>query len=341
MEKKNIAVIAGGYSGEYVVSVNSAKTICENLDKEKYNVHLVLIVKNKWVYIDDNEKEYPIDKNDFSATVNNKKILFDCALITIHGSPGEDGRLQGYLEMLDIPYTTAGLLASALTFNKYFCNLLMTEWGIKTAKSIKHHISENPDDSLILSNINLPAFVKPNKGGSSLGTTFVSKPEKLMPAVKEAFEHDDEVYIEEYIEGTELTCGVFLHNDEIKVLPVTEIISKTKAQFFDFKAKYTKGAADEITPARISDELTDRIQEISAYLYDKLELKGIARFDYICKNDEIYFLETNITPGMSATSIVPQQAEVVGISITELFTMVIEETLKVKGHRAWGMGHGA
>ena len=337
MNKKNIAVIAGGYSGEYVVSINSAKTICANLEKKRYNVFLILIVKEKWVYLDENQKEYNIDKNDFSITLNNIKVLFDCALITIHGSPGEDGRLQGYFDMLGIPYTTAGLLSSALTFNKYFCNLLMAEWGVKTAKSVKYHISENPDDSLILSEVNLPAFVKPNKGGSSLGTTFISKPERLMAAVKEVFNHDDEVFIEEYIEGIELTCGVFLHNEEIKVLPVTQIISKTKAQFFDFKAKYTKGAADEITPAHISDELTDKIQNITAYLYDKLELKGIARFDYICKKDEIYFLETNITPGMSETSIVPQQAEVVGISITELFSIVIEEALKVagvKGRRA-------
>lgn len=331
MDKKNIAVIAGGYSGEYVVSINSAKTICENLDKSKYNVFLILIVKDKWAYIDKDQAEHKIDKNDFSATVNHKKILFDCALITIHGSPGEDGRLQGYFDMLDIPYTTAGLFASALTFNKHFCNQLIALFGIKTANSVKYHFSEKPEASAILKKVSLPVFVKPNCGGSSLGTTFVNKPGELMPAVKEAFEHDSEVYIEEYIDGTELTCGAFLQNSKVKVLPVTEIISKTKAKFFDFEAKYTEGAADEITPARISKELTGRIQDLTSLLYKKLELKGMARFDFISKNDEIFFLETNITPGMSATSIVPQQANEAGISITELFSIVIEEALRVTG----------
>ncbi len=333
MKKKNIAVIAGGYSGEYKISIDSAKTICKNLDKNRYNVFPVLIIKEKWVYLDDDQNEYPVDKNDFSITLNAKKIRFDCALITIHGSPGEDGKLQGYFEMLDIPYTTAGLLASALTFNKYFCKLLMTQWGIKTARSVKYHISEKPGTSYIFSLVNLPAFVKPNKGGSSLGTTLVNDPGKLMKAVEEAFKHDDEVFIEEYIDGTELTCGAFLQKGKIKVLPVTEIISKTKAQFFDFEAKYTKGAADEITPARISGELTGKIRDLTAYLYKKLEIKGIARFDYISKEKEIFFLEVNITPGMAATSIVPQQAEVVGISITELFTIVIEEALHNAGYQ--------
>ncbi len=332
MKKKNIAVIAGGYSGEYVISIDSAKTICKNLDKNRYNVFLILIIKEKWVYLDDDQNEHPVDKDDFSITLKNKKIQFDCALITIHGSPGEDGKLQGYFEMLDIPYTTAGLLASALTFNKYFCKLLMKQWGVKTARSVKFHVSEKPDVSLILSSVNLPAFVKPNKGGSSLGTTLVNDRGNLMKAVGDAFNHDDEVFIEEYVDGTELTCGAFLQKEKIKALPVTEIISKTKAQFFDFEAKYTKGAADEITPARISKELTVRIQDLTAHLYNKLELKGIARFDYISKEQEIFFLEVNITPGMAATSIVPQQAETVGITITELFTMVIEEALHNTGY---------
>ncbi len=328
MRKKNIAVIAGGYSGEYIVSINSSKTIYRNLNKKKYNAFTILIIKEKWVYIDEGQNEYPVDKNDFSVTVKDKKIHFDCALITIHGSPGEDGKLQGYFDMLDIPYTTAGILASALTFNKHFCNLLVKQWGILTSKSVKYHVSENPDANMILSHIKLPVFVKPNRGGSSLGTTFVNNTDNLMPAVNEAFKHDTEVFVEEYIEGTELTCGAFIHNGKVKALPVTEIISKTKAQFFDFEAKYTKGAADEITPARISKELTRKIQDLTICLYKKLDLKGIVRFDYIFNNSKIYFLEANITPGMADTSIVPQQAEVIGMSISDLFMIAIEEALK-------------
>ena len=327
MKKKNIAVIAGGYSEEYIVSLNSGKTICEHLDKTKYNVFFILIFKEKWVYVDENQNEYPIDKNDFSATLNNKKTTFDCALITIHGSPGEDGKLQGYFDMLDIPYTTAALLPSALTFNKHFCNLLVSQLGVNTARSAKYHISEKPDTATILENINLPAFVKPNCGGSSLGTTFVSSDDDLMEAVKQAFKHDEEVFVEEYINGRELTCGAFFHNEQVKVLPVTEIISKTSAKFFDYEAKYTKGAADEITPARISDELTDKIQELTAYLYLNLDLKGIVRFDFICTEDDIFFLETNITPGITETSLVPQQAEMVNINICDLYTIAIEEAL--------------
>ncbi len=327
MKKKNIAVIAGGYSGEYEVSINSAKTICDNLDKRKYNVFTILIVKDKWVCLDEDMSEHTIDKNDFSVIVNSKKILFDCALITIHGSPGEDGRLQGYFDLLGISYTTAGHLASALAFNKYYCNLMVSQWGVKIARSTKLQVSDKCDISYILTKVDLPVFVKPNQGGSSLGTTFVSSKEELEDAIENGFEHDNEVIIEEFIEGNELTCGIFKYKNKLNVLPVTEIISKTPANFFDYEAKYTKGAADEITPAKISKELTQKIQDLTAYLYIKLDLKGIARFDYICNENEIYFLETNITPGMAETSIVPQQAEAVGISITELFSMVIEESM--------------
>jgi D-alanine-D-alanine ligase len=327
--KKNIALVAGGDSGEYVISVNSAKIIRKNLDPERFNVFLVQISQKKWVYLDDHNTEHPVDKNDFSININGQKVFFDCALITIHGTPGEDGKLQGYFELLGIPYTTSGLLQSAITFNKHFCNSLVAHWGIKTARSVKFFKNDKPSVEDIISKVNLPVFVKPNKGGSSLGTTFVKETKDLLQALNICLEHDDEVFIEEYIQGTELTCGAYMRKGKLLVLPVTEIVSKTDAAFFDYQAKYTQGAADEITPARIPDDVTQLVQETTSFLYKKLELKGICRLDYIYSHGSLFFLEANITPGMSERSIVPQQAEYVGIGLKELFTDVLEETMRV------------
>ncbi len=325
---KNIALIAGGDSGEYVVSVNSAKIIRENLDKKKFKAYTIVISQKKWVYLDADNREHPVDKNDFSIEEHGGKIYFDCALITIHGTPGEDGKLQGYFDLLQIPYTTSGLMASSITFNKHFCNALATHWGVDVARSVKFVKGDHLSEAEVLSKVNLPVFIKPNKGGSSLGTTFVKKKEEIMPAVRACLEHDDEVFVEEFLDGVELTCGAYIRNGELLVLPVTEIISKTEARFFDYKAKYTKGAADEITPARISEELKQLVQRTTRYLYQKFELKGICRLDFIYSKDRLFFLEANITPGMAETSIVPQQAEHIGISITQLFTDVLEETLR-------------
>ncbi len=327
MAKKTIALVAGGNSGEFVISVQSARMIRENLDKELFFVFPILIKKKKWVYIDENEQEHPVDKNDFSISPEGKKITFDCALITIHGTPGEDGKLQGYFDLLEIPYTTAGLLSSALTFNKYYCNLVVSCLGFPVARSVLLRRREQPDVREILKQVNLPVFVKPNKGGSSLGTTFVRSSEALLPAVESAFSHDDEVLVEEYLDGVELTCGVFRSEGRVRVLPVTEIISKTEACFFDYKAKYTPGAAEEITPARIPASLTSLVQSSAAQIYEALNMSGLTRVDFIYSGGRLFFLEVNVTPGMSATSIVPQQAEVEGISNTDLFTMLIKEAL--------------
>jgi len=327
MKKKNIALVAGGYSGEYVISVNSAEVIKKNLDSDRYFVYIILISENQWVYKSDDGTETPVDKNDFSIVHKGEKLTFDCALITIHGTPGEDGKLQGYFDLLNIPYTTSGQLACSVTFNKYFCNALAAQWGVRVARSAKFSKSMDISVALIKSKVNLPVFVKPNKGGSSLGTTFVKREEDLLQAVKICLEHDDEALVEEFIDGVELTCGVYRKKGEVIVLPVTEIVSKTDAKFFDYKAKYTQGAADEITPARITDELTREVQKTTAYLYEKFEMKGVCRLDYIFSHNELFFLEANITPGMSERSIVPQQAEYVGISLRQLFTDIIEEAL--------------
>lgn len=326
--KKKIALVAGGDSGEYVISVNSARIISENLDKSKFDVYTLMICGRKWVYLDSQGHEIPVDKNDFSVQLGGQIITFDCVLITIHGTPGEDGKLQGYFDVMNIPYTTSGLLASSLTFNKYFCNALAQHWGMEVARSVKFHQREKPSMADVLSKVNLPVFVKPNKGGSSLGTTFVSSPEGLEKSIELCFQHDDEVLVEEFIDGIELTCGAYIRNGELLVLPVTEIVSKTEARFFDYEAKYTKGAADEITPARIPDEVTRLVQKKTAFLYEKFELKGICRLDFIYSQDRLFFLEANITPGMAETSIVPQQAAHVGISITQMFTDVLEETMR-------------
>jgi D-alanine-D-alanine ligase len=325
--KKNIALVAGGYSGEYVISIESARMIKLNIDPELFNVFTIVINKSKWVYLDEKGEEHPVDKNDFSISPFGEKTVFDGAFITIHGTPGEDGKLQGYFELMDIPYTTSGLLPSALTFNKYFCNQLVAHWGIPVARSAK--FVKGLDLSLkdVLSKVSLPVFVKPNKGGSSLGTSFVKEEADLISAIETGFEHDDEVLVEEYIEGIELTCGAFRQKGRVRVLPVTEIVSKTSANFFDFEAKYTKGAADEITPARVSPEITTQVQQTTLFLYEKFELKGVARIDFIYSKGVLHFLEANITPGMSQASIVPQQAAIEGIPIRELFTILIQEAI--------------
>ena len=325
--KKKIALVAGGDSGEYVISVKSAEVIKKSIDPERFNVYLIMIQGKQWLYKDDSGNESQVDKNDFTVMDQGQKITFDCALITIHGTPGEDGKLQGYFDMMKIPYTTSGQLACSITFNKHFCNTLAASWGFYTARSVKFFAHDKPIEADMLAKVNLPVFVKPNKGGSSLGTTFVDHQQGLLPAVESCFEHDDEVFIEEFIDGTELTCGVYRRKGEVFVLPVTEIVSKTEAKFFDYKAKYTKGAADEITPARIPDEVTKLVQKTTGELYNRFELKGVCRLDYIYSQDRLFFLEANITPGMSERSIVPQQAEYVGISLNQLFTEVLEEAM--------------
>ncbi|MFW5793515.1 MAG: D-alanine--D-alanine ligase [Bacteroidota bacterium] len=328
--KKKIAIVAGGDSGEYIISMKSASIIEKNIDKEKYQTFKIVIKDKNWQYIDSNGNGIPVDKNDFSVNINGEKTIFDCAFITIHGTPGEDGKLQGYFDLLKIPYTCSGQLASAITFNKYFTNQLVSHWGLNVAGNLRIKKGQSISPEFILQNISLPVFVKPNKGGSSLGTFFVDKQEDLIEKIQIALDHDDEALIEEFLPGTELTCGAIRYKGKITAYPVTEIVSKTSSKFFDYEAKYTKGAADEITPARISKELSEQVKDTSKFLYEKFELNGIARFDFIFSNDKLYFLELNTIPGMTEESIVPQQANADGVSISELFSMALEECLNQK-----------
>ncbi|GHT47658.1 D-alanine--D-alanine ligase [Bacteroidia bacterium] len=320
--KKTVAIVAGGYSSELVVSLKSAQGIYSFIDKEKYTVYIVLITKEKWSVQLDDEREIAVDKNDFSFVLDGKRIPFDFAYITIHGTPGENGLLQGYLDMLGIPYSCCGVLTASLTFNKYFCNHYLRNFGVKTAKSILLRKGETKTSEEIVAELGLPLFIKPNDGGSSFGTTKVTSGEQIQPAIVIAFEEGQEVIIESFLPGTEVTCGCYRIKDKITAFPITEVVSKN--EFFDYDAKYNL-ASEEITPARISKELTDEIQQLTARIYRLIGAKGIIRIDYIISPaGEVRMLEVNTTPGMTATSFIPQQVRAAGLDIREVMTDIIE-----------------
>jgi D-alanine--D-alanine ligase len=321
--KKNIAIVAGGYSSEVIISLKSADGIYSFLNKERYNIYTVLITENEWVVKLSEGETIPLDKNDFSFTYKYEHIVFDFAYITIHGTPGENGLLQGYLEMLKIPYSCCGVLAASLTFNKYFCNKYLSSFGVNTASSICLRKQDLIDAKQIIAELGLPVFVKPNDGGSSFATFKVSEENKLEPAIREAFEEGTEVMIESFILGTEVTCGCYKVRNKATVFPVTEVVPKN--EFFDFDAKYNPNSVEEITPARISDKLTKEIQVLTSQIYDWVGAKGIIRVDYIITKDEtIKMLEVNTTPGMTATSFIPQQIKAAGLNIRDVLTEIIE-----------------
>lgn len=323
--KKNIAIIAGGDSSEFPVSINSAKTLEDSLRNTDYKVFKIILKGNSWK-LHMNDKEYEVDKNNFSVTTENETIRFDFALIIIHGTPGENGLLQGYFETLNIPYSTSGVLASSLTFNKIFSKNYITGYEIPVSKFKPVRKNEPINTVEIIKVTGLPCFVKPNRGGSSFGITKVFKEQELKPAIAKAFEEDYEVLVEEYLEGTELTCGLIKTNDKEYIFPSTEIVSKN--EFFDYEAKYTKGMADEITPARISGELEKEVQQLSSKIYDIFNCRGIARIDYIYTNGQLYFMEVNTIPGMSAASIVPQQIEAAGYTLQDILSISIEDAIE-------------
>lgn len=323
--KKNIALVAGGYSGEYEISIRSAGQIAQNIDTNKYNVYTIVIEKKSWYYsIED--KHVEIDKNDFSLTLNEEKINFDGALIIVHGTPGENGLLQGYFDMLNIPYTTCSALVSTITFDKEVCNALVRSFDIvNVAKNTSVFKDEKLDLDKISTTINFPLFVKPSEGGSSIGMSKVSCKEDLLPAIEKAFEVHHKVLIEEFIEGREFSCGVMqVGEKEIIAFPATEIVSQT--EFFDYDAKYN-GLSNEITPAQVSEELMLRVQETTKKLYKRLNCSGVCRIDFIYreKDDKLFFLEVNTTPGQSAQSIVPQQVRAMGRDTKWLYQTLLEQ----------------
>ena len=323
--KKNIAIIMGGFSSEFEISLKSGQVVFETLDSNTYNAYRVHIFKDKWVCLSDSNEEFPIDKNDFSVQINDTKLRFDCVFNAIHGTPGEDGYMQGYLELLNIPHTSCGMYQAALTFNKRDCISTLKPYGIKTATSYFVNLGDVIDETAIIDKVGLPCFVKANKAGSSFGITKVYKKEELQHALDVAFKEDDEVIIESFLDGTEVSVGVISYKGDIKVLPITEIVSDN--DFFDYKAKYL-GQSKEITPARISEEQANKVNAIAKKVYQVLKMKGFSRSEYIFKDGEPHLLEVNTVPGLTKASILPQQAAAAGISLSELFENAIEEALK-------------
>lgn len=325
--KKTIAIVAGGDQSEVVVSLKSAQGLYSFIDKEKYNLYVVIVQSTGWrVQLPDGQ-ELPIDKNDFSFSLCGNKVTFDCAYITIHGIPGEDGKLQGYFEMIGMPYSCCDVLAAAITFNKFTCNNYLRGFGVKSADSIMLRKGQTANGQEVVERLGLPCFVKPNIGGSSFGVTKVKDASEVEAAVAKAFEEGDQVIIESFMQGTEITCGVYKTNTKEVVFPITEVVSHN--EFFDFDAKY-KGQVEEITPARISDDLTARVQKLTAAIYDILGCKGIVRIDYIItEGDVINLLEVNTTPGMTMTSFIPQQVRAAGLDIKDVMSDVIEYAISV------------
>jgi len=326
MSRKNIAIVAGGDSSEYIVSVKSGANVLKAINPDLFNPWLVRIKGEEWVILEGEEKIAEIDKSDFSFTVGTTKTTFDYAYIIIHGTPGEDGKLQGYFEMLKIPYSSCDVQSSALTFNKFFCNNYLRSFGIPIANSVRLFAGEKYSASEIVASLGLPLFVKPSAGGSSFGVTKVKKGEDLVDAVNKALDESPETIIEQFIDGKEFTCGVVKIGDRKLVFPVTEVIPAN--EFFDYDAKYKPGMADEITPARIPDELTLKVQTLSSQIYDLCSCKGIVRVDYILQGETFYFLEVNTVPGMTETSFIPQQIKAMGLEMTNLLTEIIDSGLK-------------
>ena len=321
---KNIAIIAGGNSSEHEVSMKSGKNIYNEIDETRYNKYLVVLKERDW-HVEIGEEKFPVDKNDFSFTRNGEKILFDFAYITIHGVPGENGLLQGYLDMMGVPYGCCNVLASALTFDKHTCNTYLKSYGVNVADSVMLSRGMEYDVNEIINEVGLPCFVKPNAEGSSFGVTKVKEAAQLEDALKKAFALCQEVLIETFIDGTELTCGVVKAGDMDIAMPIAEVIPKN--EFFDFEAKYDPTKSDEIIPARISPELTNRIKTLSSMIYDILRCEGIIRVDYIVRDDEIFMLEVNTTPGMTSNSFVPKMVRAMGGTLREVLTKIIDNKL--------------
>ena len=322
--KKNVAIVMGGYSTEADISKVSGSVVYKNILNDKFNPFKIIIEKEAW-YADVDGNRFDVDKNDFSITKDGEKIKFDVVYNAIHGSPGEDGKLSAYFEMLDIPQNTCNHFESALTFNKRECISVAKSHGVIAAKSV--FLTDGMDFSIaeIIKEVGLPCMVKPNRAGSSFGISKVDKVEEMAAALKTAFDIDYQILIEEFIEGTEVTVGVIPYNGEIIVLPMTEIVSHNS--FFDYKAKY-EGASEEITPARISEEDRQTVADTALNLYKALDIKGFSRAEYIIKNGVPYFIEINTIPGLTEESILPQQAKAAGISLEQLFESSINEALK-------------
>ncbi|TSJ40785.1 D-alanine--D-alanine ligase [Mucilaginibacter corticis] len=324
MTTKNIALLAGGFTGEYEVSLNSAKNIANNLDKAKYNVYTILVNRDRWFYEDESDR-VDVDKNDFSITIKGEKIKFDFAFITIHGTPGEDGKMQGYLDMLGVPYNTCDVTTSAISMNKAYTKTIVHGiHGLNTAKSIRLFKNDGHDIGSIASSLKFPLFIKPNNGGSSVGMSKVYSAAELPDALHKAFNEDNEILVEEFIKGREFSRGIARLHGKVTVLPATEIISSK--DFFDYEAKYTAGVTKEVTPADLTHAKDAESAEIITEVYLRLNCRGMARVDFILQENtnDFYFIEINTTPGQSSNSLIPQQVRAAGMSVADFYGELIE-----------------
>jgi len=328
--KPNIAFVTGGYSGESVISYKSAITIESHVDKDKFNVFKIDITPSGWFYELPGGDRTTVDKNDFTLCIEGKKIRFDAVLIGIHGTPGEDGKLQGYFDMMNLPYTSCDAAVSALTFNKGYTVAVAAFAGIHVSKSI-HIFRHSPIPEMeILDQLRLPVFVKPNNGGSSIGMSKVSRSADLAQALEKAFKEDDQVLVEEFISGREFTIGVFRTHEGIITLPITEVISSK--EFFDYEAKYTAGMSEEITPALVEEAVANKVRATAGRVYEIFNCRGIVRMDFIYNEEKQapYLLEINTVPGQSEASIVPKQVKAMGWTLREFYSALIEEALRNK-----------
>lgn len=320
--KRTIAIVAGGDSSEFPVSLRSAQGLYSFMDKEKYTVYIVEMKGLCWEAVLPDGNKTAVDRNDFSFLLNGEKITFDFAYIIIHGTPGENGLLQGYFDLLHIPYSTCDVLASALTFNKFALNHYLQGFGIRISDSLLVRKGSDISDQDVIEKIGLPCFIKPNEGGSSFGVTKVKTAEQIRPAIEKAMHESDEVMVEAFMAGTEITCGCYKTRMKEVVFPITEVVSKN--EFFDYAAKYD-GESQEITPARLDDDTTRRVKTLTSAIYDILGCEGIIRVDYIItEGGKINLLEVNTTPGMTATSFIPQQVRAAGLDMKDVLTDIIE-----------------
>jgi len=325
--KRVIAFVTGGYSGEAEVSYKSAVTIEAHIDKSKYEVYRIDITPSAWFHTTPDGKKVFIDRNDFSLQTGGRKIIFDAVLIGIHGTPGEDGKLQGYFDLMNLPYTSCDAATSALTFNKRYTVAVAAFAGINVSRSVHLFKHDKPTASEVLEKLKLPAFVKPNNGGSSIGMSKVIKPEEMAPALQKALKEDDQVLVEEFIQGREFTIGVFRSGSEIITMPFTEV--KTTKDFFDFEAKYSPGFTEETTPALVDDNIAEKVRSTAKKIYQVFNCSGVVRMDMIFNEakGEPFLLEINTVPGQTEASVVPQQVRAMGWTLKQFYSALIEDAL--------------
>ncbi|WP_291788997.1 D-alanine--D-alanine ligase [Cecembia sp.] len=324
--KKKIALVTGGFSGEAVVSLKSAAIVEKTIDRSKFDVFKILIYPGDWYHQTESGQKVPVDMNDFSILLNEERVTFDGVFNILHGSPGEDGKLAGYFDMLGLPYTTCDALTSAITMNKGYTKAIVQDIPeLYVARSIQLFSNKEENLERIQKELRLPLFVKPNNGGSSIGMSKVKTPSELKEALDKAFAEDDQVLVEEFVSGREFSIGVYHAQGKTTVLPATEIVSSK--EFFDFEAKYSPGVTEEITPGRMSEEEVGRVNRIIAQVYQKLNCKGAVRVDYFLEHDtgKFYFIEINTVPGQTETSLISQQVRAIGMDVKDFYTELIEE----------------